>query len=434
MKGSEIAKVVGGEFLGEDLDVKNFVFDSRECCSGSLFVPLKGRRDGHGFIEDAFKRGAVGTFSETPLSIKKGFQILVDDTLKAFERFALYKRKHFEGKVIALTGSVGKTTTKELLFFTLSKFFAVHCSKKSYNNLIGVSYTLSNLDDLSDIYLQEIGTNSRGEVGFLREIVCPHLSVVTAIGKSHTQSFKRMEDLVEEKFSITEGVEFAVVPSEFSAFSKAKETFTFGREGDVSVKSVSFDFSGTRFVLSVEGRELRFFSKIPGYSIVNATMIAVLVAKLLNIPFDCLVEAVGSFTSPEKRMNLIKLKDIIVIDDSYNANPTSMENALRVLSTFKGRKVAVLGDMLELDNSPSEHRRIGEILNSLKVDLLVAFGEMGRYILETYKGEAYHFTDREKFLEFLKVCDFSGSAVLVKGSRSNRLEDAVNILVERFRN
>lgn len=434
MKASEIARIVNGKLIGEDLQVNSFEFDSRKCGKGSLFIALKGNRDGHDFINDAFEKGAVGALASKKHTVPAGrFLVLVEDTLKGFSKIASQKRKGFKGTVIAVTGSVGKTTTKELLSHFLSKRLSVYFNTRSYNNLIGVSYTLSNLPNNAEVYVQELGTNKKGEIKELTEIVKPDIAVVTYVGKAHTENFGSFKEIVEEKLSITESAEIAVVPYEFREYSRGKKTITFGKMGYISLQSVKLSPEGTEFILKIKDGKEKFFTPIPGYSVVNATMVAAAIALEMDIPLKELKEAVLSFQPPEMRMNVLKLKGTTVINDAYNANPISMANAIKVLSTYSGKKIAVLGEMLELDNAEEEHRKLGELLKEHRIDTVIATGENAAAILETFNGEAYHFVDRKEFLNFIKRYEFSNATVLVKGSRANRLEEVVEILKKRYR-
>ncbi len=433
MKASEIAEITNGELFGDEQQVIGFEFDSRKCREGHLFVALKGNRDGHNFIADAFKRGAVGVLASKKVPVPKGkFSILVENTLKGFSKIASNKRKRFQGTVIAVTGSVGKTTTKELLSQFLSKRFSVYFNVKSYNNLIGVSYTLSNLPNSTEVYVQELGTNRKGEIKELTNIVKPDIAIVTHIGKAHTENFKNIKEIVEEKLSITENAKIAIVPYQFKELSKAEKTITFGEKGDISLKKLKLKQNGTEFTLSVGNFEERFFTDIPGYSVVNATMIAAAVSLEMEISLKDLKEAVLRFQPPEMRMNTLKLGRVTLINDAYNANPVSMANAIKVLSLYSKRKVAILGEMLELEKAEEEHRKLGKLLKTHQIDAVITVGKNAAAILETFDGEAYHFKSREEFLKFIKNYEFSNSVVLIKGSRANRLEEAVEILRKRY--
>ena len=435
MKPEDLAKITKGRLRGEkNLSVSSFEFDTREEVSGALFIPLKGKRDGHDFIEDAFLKGALGTLTERLIEVPQGkFSVEVEDTFLAFKRIARFKRESFSGTLVAITGSVGKTTTKELLYHLFSDFFKTYRNKKSFNNILGVTYTLSNLPEGTELYVQELGTNAPGEIGELTAFIEPDVSIVTAVEKAHTAGLKSFDLILLEKMSITEGVSVSIVPHSLREFSKSSETLTFGTEGDVRITDVKFLPDRTLFSLEFYGNRLSFDSPVPGYSLVNATAVAVSLALLLGIDVKDFPEKLRTFRPPQMRLSIERLNGVVLINDAYNANPRSMENAIYVLSLQPMAKVAILGDMAELGEiSRKEHRRLGELLNSAGVSELIAFGEEIAEAVEAFKGNSFHFTIREEFINLINNYDFSGKAVLVKGSRKNRLEEVVGIIRKRY--
>ncbi|ADY73605.1 UDP-N-acetylmuramoylalanyl-D-glutamyl-2,6-diamin opimelate/D-alanyl-D-alanyl ligase [Desulfurobacterium thermolithotrophum DSM 11699] len=434
MRAEEVAKIVKGKLIGNG-KVNSIEFDSRNVKKGSLFVPLRGNRDGHQFIKDAFQNGASGTLSERTLPIPEGkFLIEVKNTFEAFKLLGKWKRGNFNGTTIAITGSVGKTTTKELLTHVFSKFFKTYRNVKSFNNILGLTYTLSNLPLDTELYIQELGTNRQGEIPELVEIVKPEISVVTAVEKAHTAGFKDISDIVKEKLSITEGAILSIVPIQFKEFSKSKETITFGREGDIKLLDVQLFPNKTEFLIESFGRRLQFFSPIPGLGVVNSTLIAVGLAEVFKVNIEKVSELIRTFTPPEMRLTVEQLNKVILIDDSYNANPKSMENAIKVLSLQELPKVAIIGEMLELgEESKKEHEKIGELLNHAKVETLIAYGKETESTFKVFKGKKSYFTSQEELIKFIKTFHFQGKAVLVKGSRGNRLEKIARIIRERYK-
>ncbi len=433
MDAKELSEIVGGKLFGKNREVSGFHFDSREIKPGQVFIPIIGRRDGHQFIEGALEKGAAGFLTSKDKTPPEGkFAIRVSDTFEAFRKVALFKRDTFGGTVVGITGSVGKTTTKELLSFVLSEVLRVYSNVKSYNNLLGLTYTVANLPKKADVYVQELGTNAPGEIGELSLFLRPQIGIITAVERAHLQGFKRFENLISEKFSLTEFVDVAVVPVNFSPYSKSKETITFGKEGDVYLTYFNSSPEGTRFGISVFKEEVELHTRVPGFSVVNASMVAGAFLKLLGLPLS-LLEKVSEFQPPQMRMNVYTLPKGVLIDDSYNANPASFRNALEVLSFYGMPKVVIAGEMLELgDSSSEEHYILGREMESRGIDELIAFGNETKKTVKAFKGKAYHFTDREEFLNFLSEYPFEGKAVLVKGSRGNRLEEAVRIIRKRL--
>ncbi|WP_022847073.1 MULTISPECIES: UDP-N-acetylmuramoyl-tripeptide--D-alanyl-D-alanine ligase [unclassified Desulfurobacterium] len=429
MKLKEIANITGGTIKGNlNVNVERFEFDSRKVTEKTLFIPLKGNRDGHNFIDDAAKRGAAATLSEKELKPILP-TIHVENTMEAFKKIALHKREIFSGNVIGITGSVGKTTTKELLTYVLSKFSTVHSNVESYNNLLGITHTLANLKKCN-VYIQEIGTNSPGEVATLTEMVKPHIGVVTAVEPGHLEGFKTFENLLKEKFSLIENTEVKIAPSHLA---KEKNILTFGKGGTAEIIEAHFYPEKTLFTAKINSKTVNGQVNIPGRGILNAILITLLIGNVLNIPPEEIVEIVKTFKPPKWRMEIVKLGSITLIRDYYNANPASMKNAIDVLSLYETPKVAVLGEMLELGNhSEKLHRDIGKYLSEKGIEEALFFGKNSVFYLSNFNGRGYHFNNRDEFLQFLKTFDFSGKTVLIKGSRGNKLEEVETIIRERF--
>ena len=433
MDARRLADIVGGKLLGNNTPVTGFHFDSRKIRPGQIFVPLVGKRDGHSFVKEALSVGASGAFSSKSIQPPFGkFIIRVSDTFGAFKKVALHRRASYTGTVVGITGSVGKTTTKELLSFLLSLHTSTYSSIESYNNILGLTYTMANLEVDSDFYIQEVGTNSPGEVEKLSSLLSPNIGIVTTVEKAHLQGFGDFSILIGEKFALTEYAKISIVPDTLASYSRSRSTVTFGKKGDVSLISFLSSREGSVFEVSVFGEKLKLFTPVPGFSVVNAALISGAFLKIADIPIS-LLEEVSSFRPPRMRMEIYRLRKGILIDDSYNANPASFRNALRVLSLYDCPKVVVAGEMFELGEvSSREHYLLGEEMNSLGIEELIAFGREMEETAKAFKGRVYHFTDREEFLSFLYRFPFEGKAVLVKGSRGNRLEEAVRIVRERM--
>ncbi|OMH41104.1 UDP-N-acetylmuramoyl-tripeptide--D-alanyl-D-alanine ligase [Desulfurobacterium indicum] len=425
----EIAEITDGKIIGnKDIQVERFEFDSRKVKGNTLFIPLKGKRDGHDFIEDAFKNGAVATLTEKVLNPHFP-AIHVNDTMEAFKKIALFNRKNFRGKTIGITGSVGKTTTKELLSHVLSRKFTVHSNIESYNNLLGVIHTLANLKPC-DIYIQEIGTNSPGEVKALTKLVKPNIGIVTAVEPGHLEGFKTLENLIKEKFSLLKNTEIKIAPSHLT---KEENILTFGKGGIAEILNANFSPEETTFTAKVNNTTISGKVKVPGKGILNAVLITLIIGNILKVPYNEIIEQIETFKPPKWRMEVLKLKKVTIIKDYYNANPASMKNAIDVLSLYQNPKVAILGEMLELGNhSEKFHEEIGKYLTEKGIEEAIFFGKNSAFYLSNFNGKGYYFNNRKEFMNFLRKFNFKGKTVLIKGSRGNRLEDVENIIKERF--
>jgi UDP-N-acetylmuramoyl-tripeptide--D-alanyl-D-alanine ligase len=434
MDARELSVLLNGRLIGTNANFSGFHFDSREISENSVFVPIKGKRDGHLFIEDAFKRDAAGTLTSQEIEVPEGkFAILVEDTLESFKRIARWKRKNFKGKTIAITGSVGKTTTKELVSYLLNSCgYRVHKNQKSFNNELGVTYTLSNLENTADFYVQEIGTSHPGEIPLLTSFVKPEVSIVTSVEPAHMENFKSFEELLSEKMSITENAHVGIVPHKYRNLSKARKNISFGREGDVKLTDLRESANGTEFEISAFGEKVRLFTEIPGFSVVNSSLICAALFLTLGIPLRVLKEII-SFSPPSMRMEILKFDNGVLINDSYNANPASFRNALKVLSLFPFAKVVVAGDMLELGEiSEEEHRKLGQLMNHLGISELIAYGEKVKETVKAFKGKSKHFTNRKELISFIEKYPVENKAILIKGSRGNKLEEIAQIIRKRF--
>ncbi len=435
METDKLLKITGGKLIGSFNPFSGFSFDSREIKGGEIFIALKGKRDGHDFISDAFEKGASGAIASREANLPSGkFLIIVNDTFEAYRKIARSKRNLFSGNLVAVTGSVGKTTTKELLHHLFSPHLSVYRNLKSYNNMLGVVHTLANLPENTSLYVQEVGTNSYGEVTEIAQLLKPDISVVTAVEIAHTAGFSSLDELVREKLSITEGVQVAVVPEKFRHLSRGKETITFGPEGDVKLLNFSFSHRGAEFTVSLFGKEILLRTKVPGYSVINATLIALAVSEVLGINLKDFSERLLSFSPPSMRCQVYNLKNgVLLIEDCYNANPASMKNAVDILAVSPGKRVAVLGEMLELGKlSKEEHEKLGKYLVKKGINVLISYGKEMEATYKNFKGEKFFFTDRKEFVNFICEYDFSESSVLIKGSRSNRLEEVAKIIKTRY--
>jgi len=428
-----LVEIVDGKLMKSEKKpsekIKGFEFDSRKISEGKVFIPIKGRRDGHLFIKDAEKKGAIATLTSKNIetSIPK---IIVKDTLQSLTKLARYKRERYSGKVIGITGSVGKTTTKELLKHTLGKFFFCEASIESYNNLLGVSYTLANLKN-SDFHIQEMGTSAPGEIETLTNLTKPDIAILTTIAPAHLEGFETVESLEEEKLSIFSNGAFAIAPVKYR--KRIKNGLFFGKGGDGEILDIKQGKNKTLFTVKIFGETVKGTITVPGKGVLNSVIITLLAGKLLDINLKELIEAIETFKPPKWRMEIERIGNITLIKDFYNANPESMKNAIEVLSQYTTPKVAILGEMLELGElSENLHKEIGEFLNTYNVEEAIFFGKNSLFYLNSFKGKGYHFVSRKEFLSFIETFEFSGKAILIKGSRGNKLEEVAEIIKKRY--
>ncbi len=434
MKVKDLINILNGKPLNiSDLyqEVSSFSIDSRKVSKNSFFIPLKGKNlDGHLFIEDAIKKGATGYISEKPLNLPGG--ILVNDTYSALIKIAKFKRKSLQ-TVIGITGTSGKTTTKELLKIILSQFYNTYATEGNLNNEIGLPLSLSNTPPETDIAILEMGAGKIGDIRYLSDIADHDIGVITSLGYGHTEKFGSFENVIKGKGEIFEKAKYAVLPEEFknkySELLKYKSVVTFGKNGDIGVENVYIDNDGTTGEILYKNKRVKL--KIPVFNKSIFNNIGAVSGVLLHLGIDP-IEPLGvlkDYRPLKGRGNTIKKRNLLIIDDTYNANPLSVENAIKTLSGLKGKKILVLGDMLELGKYSEElHRKIGRIIRKSSIDTPIFHGEFMKYAyLEA--GRGYFFEKKEEIVEKIQnITKDERATVLIKGSRGMKMEDIVDML------
>lgn len=433
MKLKEILDVTCGKPLNvnPNIKVEEFVIDSRKAKKGSFFIPLKGTKaDGHDFIEHAVKSGAVGFFTERQINGKNG--ILVEDSLKALTDIGKFKRKNIS-QVVGITGTSGKTTTKEIAKIVLSEFFRVSSTYGNYNNHIGLPLSLANSKD-SDIGVFEIGTNKVGDIPYLMDILRPDIGVLTSVGYAHTEGFKSFEDIVYEKGEIFRDVRFAVLPDELLPYYESELTdyitFGYGDEPDIKISEISVTEEGTEGIISYKEDSIKVRVPVINRSILlNIGALAGILYGLDINPVKALAVLEG-FKGVDGRGKVIKYKTNTIIDDTYNANPLSVYNAIKTLESVDKKRILVLGDMLELGHlSEKLHREIGKVINRSRLDEVYLYGKEVKFTAEEInKKSVYLFNDKKDLA--LKIMNQEHSVILIKGSRGMKMEEVLNHILE----
>ncbi len=425
--------------------------DSRSISSGEIFFALKGDNyDGHLYVDEALKKGAAGAVIEEGALPRSDGELLirVPSTLKALGDLASAWRKSFpELKLAAITGSNGKTTTKEMAWSIVSRRFKTLKNTGNFNNLIGLPLTLFRLDESYSAAVVELGMNDFGEIKRLAEIALPDTGAITNIGRAHLEKLGGIEGVARAKGELVEGFSgerVLVVNSddpriiEIAGKTECRK-ITYGikaGEADVTACGISQDgFSGINFRMTVMGEAFPVRINCIGmHNVMNA-----LCASGIALSFGCgkaeIAEGLGGFTLPHMRLEVMESPaGFRVINDSYNANPDSMRSAVNELMGLKGkgRAIAVVGDMLELgEMSESEHFGLGQYLSESGVDCVIACGSFGRTVLEGAGGRAncLYAGSHEEAARAVKQIAGPGDLVLVKGSRGMRMEEITKRLV-----
>lgn len=423
--------------------------DSRTVKEGEIFVPLSGKNfDGHKFIGPSYDKSHGGCLCEKKredvLKDIAGTIILVDDAMQALLDLAQYKRKRIGSKVIAITGSNGKTTTKEILVNIVKRGFSVHYNEKNYNNLIGVSKSILSIHGEPDVCIFELGTNSKGEIKLLAQLTEPDVSLITNINPSHLEGLFDLEGILEEKLSL-----FYHTREGGRVIINADDPYILPRYKDVQHVSRTYgmvhnaDFTlfieedlgwqGLSVILKLSGNEVRARTTLLGKHNLYNILAAAAIAYSIGAEGEIITAGIETFDSYTMRFKPVQSKTgYIVIDDTYNANPSSMEWAIKTLLALpcNGKRVVILGDMKELGEKTSYyHRELGRFLRETGIPVIALIGE---YVSETFqelKGDRVKlFESKGPLIDYVAKNVEKGDVVLVKGSRAAKMEEIVEAL------
>lgn len=434
----EVAALTGGRIVKGDagLVATGVAHDTRNVRKGDLFIAIVGERlDGHQFLRQAKALGAKAAVVSRLVSGVSIPQIKVEDTTKALGALGRSQRLQWNGTVAAVTGSVGKTTVKDMTAHLLTGSLRTLKTEGNLNNQYGLPLTLLRLTKAHEAAVVELGINHPGEMEVLSEIARPDVAVVTAIGEAHLGFFKDRRHLAEEKMriaaSLREGGVRVLNADDRYLKGAGYNVMTFGlKTGQVKAKNLQSSGWGTRFTLEAQGESASTQLNIPGRHNVSNALAAVSTGLVLGISLKTLAKRLSSFVpQAAMRMEIKNLKGVLFLNDAYNASPTSMEAALETFKNLKtsGRKIAVLGDMLEMGAFAKEahERMVNKALES-SFDALVLvgrqMGQAGSAVSEAKKERIWFFNESSHAAAFLKDGLHKGDSVLLKASRGIKLE------------
>ncbi|MDH3959788.1 MAG: UDP-N-acetylmuramoyl-tripeptide--D-alanyl-D-alanine ligase [Desulfuromonadales bacterium] len=445
-----IAEITGGHLMqnGASVELQGFSTDSRSLQPGELFIPLRGDNfDGHDYMNQAIQNGAAACLSEEMIGGLLVPVIKVNNTLRALGDLAAAMRRQFAGPVVGITGTSGKTTCKEMLAAILESTGPGLKSAGNFNNLIGVPLTLFDLQPEHRWAVVEMGMSERGEISRLAEIARPNIGMITNVGAGHLENFDGISGVARAK-----GELFIGLPSDGVALINADDPevlqlpvangvrrVLFGTVSEVDVKAenIAGHNGSVSFDLVVEGEVKKVVLPLPGRHNVANALAAAAAAYVIGVGLEQIVSGLQAFKPCPGRMELFVLtEDIVVLDDSYNANPLSVHAALDALHDLgsAGRRIAVLGDMLELGpTGPELHHHIGA-LAAERVDWLFTYGalagEIARGAVESGfpQERVFSATSHDELAASLIEILHSGDRVLVKGSRGMRMEKVIDAL------
>lgn len=449
---AEIMEAVGGTLLGEgdpSTIITKVETDSRSISEGSLFIPLVGERfDGHAFLNQALEDGAAACFTQrTRESYLPGkCYIKVDSTHRALRDLAQYYKQKFQIPFIAVTGSVGKTTTKDMIAAVLGEKYHVHKTEGNLNNNFGVPLTLLGLTEEDEICVVEMGMNHLGEIDYLADIVQPEVAVITNIGDSHIEHLGSRENILKAKCEVFGHMKkdgFVVLNGDDELLSTLRGTLPFetvwvgGNEG-LEYRALSVSSDGEHYVhCDVTTPAGTFAVDIPalGFHMIYPMLTAAAIGAHFGLTNEEIAHGVLRFAPTKMRMNILSRGDnITILNDAYNANPQSMRAAVEVLSKSKGtHKLAVLGDMFELGPlAPTLHAGVGDYLGKAGIDCLVAVGENAEHMAKAAEQagvpEVYWRPTKKEACTVLEQVVQPDSTILVKASRGMEFEELTAFL------
>jgi UDP-N-acetylmuramoyl-tripeptide--D-alanyl-D-alanine ligase len=463
--------------------------DSRTIKAGDCFFAIRGENfDGHDYVADAFAKGAACAVVSKDVSScvmsdayreqkDTSYAILkVDDTVKAFGDLAREYRRQCGFKVVAITGSVGKTTTRHIVYHVLSQYYRVFRSPKNFNNNIGLPLTLLGADPSDEIVVAELGTNHPGEIAYLSDIAQPDIAVVTNVYPAHLQGFGNLQAIIKEKLSISEGLSADGVliinanlienlPSYHSSFTNHQlpvtihqlpitnyqlpiaKIVTFGKQKDCNWRFQDVVHDGFSSTFTIEGRRYGSLAQIhlplPGQGNVENAVAAWVVCSQFGLTIDDFAQAVRTVSPISMRAELLQIGNLTVLNDSYNANPASMKNALNMLVSLRKtcdpdsnrRVVFICGDMAELgERAPELHAEIGIYIANAGIQLLLTVGKLTKITAKAAERSTQHKLQALCFDDVFSVCsrlqEFieDSDIILVKGSRTAKLEQVITKL------
>lgn len=450
-KLKKIEEMSGGKIEDSkysDIMIEGISTDTRSIEVGNLFIPLIGENfNGHDFINSAIENGASSALwnkDEDLPDIDFPF-IIVEDTLKGMQSLAQAYLEEVSPKVAAITGSNGKTSTKDILASLLKTEYKTHKTHANLNNAIGLPLTILSMEDDTEMLVLEMGMDNFGQIELLTKIAPPDASMITNIGTAHLEGLKIPENIAKAKLEILTGLKKGklflycgdddILKSQVELIHSDHEikSFGIGDMNDFQAEVLSIDKNGVSFQLKKPKTEELFLPILGEHQVLNATA-AIAIARYFGVSFENIKKGLLSVEKTGMRNELVRADGFTILDDSYKSNPESVRAALNTLYSIEGYtdKIAILGDMLGLGDDEIEmHREIGSELNEDKLDYLFTIGEFGRYIYESGKtnfsaDKIFHFDNKSLLVKKVKEIIKKDSLILVKASRPLAMEEVVD--------
>ncbi len=444
------AKLIQGDL---DEELISFSKDTRTINKGDIYIGIKGINfDGNSIYAEALEKGASGLILDNTTKLDNGilsnykdrFVVLVDNTIKCIQDLALYKRNKSNIKVVGVTGSVGKTSTKDIIASILSTKYKTLKTEGNYNNHIGVPLTILRLKD-EEVAVIEMGMNNAGEISVLSKIAKPDVSVITNIGTAHIGNLGSRENILKAKLEILDGMSSKdiIINNDndmlHNWYLENKDNYniiTFGFDNKSKYMATNLESHEDYSIFDINNEHYRI--NIPGSHFISNALCAYAIGDYFNIPINDIKKGIETFVLTKKRMEIIKVNDITLINDCYNANVDSMRSAINYLGTLNGRKIAILGDMLELgEYSKKLHIEVANILISNNIDYVITVGKESKIIYDTllnnnYDNRVFHYNSNidafNKYKEIVKKGDY----VLLKASLGMNFIEIYNLIINKI--
>lgn len=456
---TDLAQILNAELLARETEhyplsaVRSISTDSRTIKPGDCFFAIPGENfDGHDYLQDAFEKGAacavVGVVSDPDRFLGK-ILLKVPDTIKALGTLAAHYRRICNFKVVAVTGSVGKTTTRHFIYHVLSKHFKCSQAPKNFNNQIGLPLSLLTADHNDDILLVELGANHPGEIAYLSKIAAPDIALITNVANAHLYGFGSLETIIAEKLAVSRGLRKdgllfinADCPQLLDAAKKLHRPFlTFGQSDTADCRAKNLKSDGLTASLTIDGTEIHV--PLPGLAYAQNALAAWAICKHLGLTLVSFASTLKTLPPVPMRTELLQLGTLTVINDCYNANPASMKNALDILAKLarsqKRRAVFICGDMAELGQYAERlHAELGMNIANKKIDALLTVGKLAKITAQSAAQKAPQNLIVSSFADTASLCNNlhqfikDSDIILVKGSRIAELERAVEKLTKIF--
>lgn len=433
----EILKITHGKIIsGENIEkeVGKICIDSRIIEKNDIFITLKGNKtDGFKYIDEVIDKASLIITDKKIRKKNKTPIIKVKNTLKALKQIGINNRKKYIDKpLIAITGSVGKTTTKELISHIFKTKYNILKTYENYNNQIGVPLMLSRINESHDIIILELGMNHLKEIEKLSKMCKPQTSLITNIGTSHIGFLKTQENIFKAKLEIVKGMKKGnlIVNGKDFYLSKLKKNkyYSIIKTNENCINNVITN-NKLYFTVNIKNKDYNIEFNIPNKYLIENILLAIKVALLYQIPVNNIVNAINTFKAPNKRTNIINLNNNIdLIDDTYNASLESIKSSLSILENSKKNKLAIIGDVLELGtHSEIIHKKIEEELKKIKNLNVITIGKHTKVI-----NIGTHFNNNEEAITYLNKKDLKDTIILIKGSNAMNLGEIKESIINKY--